>query len=182
MKKSRLADKLILKPIERAIVDIGCGNLPIFLMTTKFSEKYALDKFDLDSDKEIQEYDINFLNYDIEAGESLPFPSEYFNVVTMLAVFEHIEPGCLHRTLEEIYRVLKSGGMFIMTTPAFWSDGLLKLLAKLHLVSAVEIEEHKDTYTPKKIHHMLTATSFAGDKIKNGYFEFFLNIWVTAEK
>jgi SAM-dependent methyltransferase len=182
-KRAGMADNLILPAHRKGrIADIGCGNFPVFLMRTEFAEKYALDKIVSVRERELKEYGINFINCDIEAGGRLPFQNEYLDVVTMLAVFEHIEPGVLLHTLEEIYRVLKYGGMFIMTTPAFWTEGLLKVLAKINLVSPAEIEEHKDVYSPKKIYHLLTSTSFAADKIKHGYFEAFMNIWVTAEK
>jgi SAM-dependent methyltransferase len=151
-------------------------------MRTEFAEKYALDKSVSADEKDLKEYGINFINCDIEAGGRLPFQNEYLDVVTMLAVFEHIEPGVLPGILEEIHRILKRGGMFILTTPAYWTDGILRVMAKLNLVSSVEIEEHKDAYSPKKICRLLTSTSFAGDKIKFGYFEAFMNIWVTAEK
>jgi len=182
-KRARIADKLIPQSQrEGRIADIGCGAFPIFLMNTEFTEKYALDKIYFTDEKEMQTHNITFLNCDIEREGKLPFPSEYLDVVTMLAVFEHIEPSVLSITLKEIYRVLKYGGMFIMTTPAFWTEGLLKIMAKMKLVSAIEIEEHKDTYSPEKIYHLLNAASFPGDKIKHGYFEVFMNIWVTAIK
>jgi hypothetical protein len=101
-------------------------------------------------------------------------------VVTMLAVFEHIEPKRVVSLLKEIQRVLKLGGMFIMTTPAFWTDGLLRLMAKFRLVSPVEIEEHKDTYTAQKIASILQKGGFPKELINYGYFECFMNIWVTA--
>jgi ubiquinone/menaquinone biosynthesis C-methylase UbiE len=151
-------------------------------MNTEFSEKYALDKNHVADEKEMLTHNITFLSCDIEREGKLSFPSEYLDVVTMLAVFEHLEPSVLSITLKEIYRVLKYGGMFIMTTPAFWTEGLLKVMAKVNLVSAIEIEEHKDTYSPKKICHLLNAASFSADKIRYGYFEFLMNIWVSAIK
>jgi SAM-dependent methyltransferase len=182
-KRAGRADNLILPEHRKGrIADIGCGNFPVFLMRTEFAEKYALDKIVSVRERELKEYGINFINCDIEAGGRLPFQNDYLDVVTMLAVFEHIEPKVLPGILEEIHRILKRGGMFILTTPACWTDGILRVMAKLNLVSPVEIEEHKDAYSPKKIYHLLTSTSFAADKIKHGYFEVFMNIWVTAEK
>ena len=182
-KRAGMADNLILPAHRRGrIADIGCGNYPVFLMRTEFAEKYGLDKISPSNAKEMQEYDINFVRCDIEEGERLPFQNEYLDVVTMLAVFEHIEPEVLPGILEEIHRVLKRGGMFILTTPAYWTDGILRVMAKLNLVSPVEIEEHKDAYSTRKIYHLLTASPFSGDKIKHGYFEALMNIWVTAEK
>jgi len=182
-KRARIADSLIPTSHRMGrIADIGCGTFPMFLMNTEFTEKYALDKNCFTDEKKMQKHNITFLNCDIEKEGKLSFPSEYLDVVTMLAVIEHIEPGILSSTLEEIYRVLKYGGMFIITTPVFWTEGLLKVMARMKLVSAIEIEEHKDTYSPEKIYHLLKAAAFPVDKMKHGYFEVFMNIWVTAIK
>lgn len=54
------------------------------------------------------------------AVESLPFPNNYFDVITCLGVFEYLlypEKG-----LDEIYRVLKNNGILIISAP-----NLLKL-------------------------------------------------------
>jgi len=100
----------------------------------------------------------------------------------MLAVFEHIELGVLPRLLDEVYRVLKPGGLYVMTTPASWSDGLLKIMARLRLVSADEIDEHKDAYTHTRIRRVFQPTRFSGDHLRLGYFEMFLNMWAIALK
>jgi hypothetical protein len=53
-------------------------------------------------------------------------------------------------------------------------------MAKLKLVSSVEIEEHKDSYTPTKIRSILGQATFSEAKLRFGYFEMILNIWATA--
>ena len=55
----------------------------------------------------------------------------------------------------ETSRVLKPDGTFIITTPAPWTDLLLKMMAKLGLVSRIEIEEHKAMYGRKEIGSIL---------------------------
>lgn len=125
-KRAKMANKLI-PSIHRKgrIVDVGCGTFPFFLINTEFAEKYALDKVIRYDNRNFQEHNIIFINHNIETKNKLPFDSEYFDVITMLAVFEHIEPNLLPFVLKEIYRVLKYGGIYIMTTPAFWTHGLL---------------------------------------------------------
>jgi ubiquinone/menaquinone biosynthesis C-methylase UbiE len=114
--------------------------------------------------------------------DKLPFEDNFFDVVTMLAVFEHIEPAKLTGLLSEIRRILKPGGMSVMTTPAVWTDRLLRALAKIRLVSPAEIEEHKDAYSFKKITKFLTQAGLSDQRLKFGYFELFMNIWATATK
>ena len=180
----KIANRMIPKEYRKGrILDIGCGSYPFFLLNTDFSEKYGLDKIFHRNDKNLyQRANITFIHYNIEQIHILPLGNEYFDVVTMLAVFEHIEPGKLIDILNEIYRILKPDGLFVMTTPAGWTDPLLKVMAAFGLVSRIEIEEHKDAYTPRKIMSLLQNTNFSVDNIRHGYFEIFSNLWLVAKK
>jgi hypothetical protein len=55
-------------------------------------------------------------------------------------------------------------------------------MAKLRLVSPVEIDEHKDIYTAKKLIKILKKSGFHQCEIQIGYFECFANIWVKVKK
>ena len=165
------------------ILDIGCGAYPFFLINTDFSIKYGLDKIsDVHKENLFDVNNILIIPYDIEGNKLLPFENEYIDVVTMLAVIEHIEPGNLIEILNEINRILKINGLFVMTTPAGWTDPLLKFMAKVGLVSKIEIDEHKDTYTHRKLVSLLQLANFSKDRMKFGYFEMFSNLWLVAKK
>lgn len=165
------------------VLDIGCGPYPLFLTTIDFSEKYGLDReIEPDFDDEIKKQGVVFVRGEIEAEQRLPFEDDYFDVVSMLAVFEHIAPDNLVAVHQEIYRILKPGGMYVMTTPASWTDRLLRFLAKTHLISDVEIKEHKGSYSKSTISSVLQQANFQRDKLRFGYFELFMNIWTTATK
>jgi ubiquinone/menaquinone biosynthesis C-methylase UbiE len=165
------------------ILDIGCGNYPAFLLGANFSEKYGLDKITQNIDDEILiKQKITLINCNLEESGKIPFENGYFDAVTMLAVFEHIIPENLVRIHKEIYRVLKPGGIYIMTTPAFWTDYLLRTLAKLHLISDIEIKDHKGYYNHSKISNILQAAGFSKEGLRFGYFELFMNNWATAVK
>jgi len=182
--RAKVATRLICSsPNKERILDIGCGTYPFFLKSCDFREKHGLDKVVLSNDvKALECQGVLITNYNIEKEEVLPYESEYFDVLTMLAVFEHIEPAHLVKILREIRRVLKPGGIYIMTTPASWVDKILRLMAKLRLVSSIEIQEHKDTYTPSKISEILQEANFSKDNLCFGYFEMFMSIWATATK
>ncbi|MFN4149903.1 MAG: class I SAM-dependent methyltransferase [Candidatus Sericytochromatia bacterium] len=182
--RSLMANKLISeKQREGRILDIGSGSYPLNLINTTFNDKYAIDKFLNEDHKKIDECkDINFFNFDLEKETILPFNDNYFDVVTMLAVFEHIEKDKLIPMIVEIKRVLKDDGIYILTVPAYWTDKLLVILAKIGLVSKEEVEEHKDSYTHKKIFYYLNKSGFSNKNIKAGYFELFMNLWVVAKK
>jgi hypothetical protein len=66
-----------------------------------FAEKYGLDRLAGRAGHEPGPDVINRLDCDIETVDELPFEDEYFDVITMLAVFEHIEPQRLVRLVAE---------------------------------------------------------------------------------
>jgi SAM-dependent methyltransferase len=183
-KRGEVADRLI-PPSARdgRLLDIGCGTYPLFLMNVAFREKVGLDRVSRkDGIPMAGKEKIRIIDFDIENGEEFPFEAASFDAVTMLAVFEHIEPVKLVDIVKNIYRVLKPGGLFVMTTPSSWTDGLLRWMARAGLVSREEIEEHKDTYSPGKIFEILRRGNFPGGTLRCGYFEMFANLWVTATK
>ena len=57
------------------------------------------------------------------SAEALPFPSDTFDAVTALDVIEHLDDD--HAAASEIRRVLKPGGIAVVSVPAFaflWSE------------------------------------------------------------
>ena len=165
------------------ILDIGCGTYPLFLLSTEFAFKYGVDQVVTEnSHKHLESGTVKFQKLDVEERQDISFPDGFFDVVTMLAVFEHIDPPKLIKLLSDVRRILKPDGVFIMTTPAGWTDSLLTLMAKFRLVSPLEFAEHKDAYTPKKITAIYEKAGFAKERMRIGYFECFMNIWVTARK
>ncbi len=165
------------------VLDVGCGASPFFLIRTTFAEKYGLDKTINDHHSQgSREYGITLVRHDIEEDGSLPFTDGYFDVITMLAVYEHIEHDRLVHVLEEIYRALKPGGIHLATTPTAWTNRLLKRMARLRLVSPAEIAEHKEAYTRPRLLSTLRKTPFSRHKVECGYFEMSMNLWVKATK
>ncbi len=181
--RANIANKLIDNSYRAGkILDIGCGSYPYFLNNTLFSFKFGLDKLTDEHHNKNRYSNINFINHDLEHNNQLTLESNNFDVVTMLAVFEHIEPAKIVSLLNEINRVLKVGGVFIITTPNILADKLLRIMAKLRLVSPVEIEEHKDAYNFSKITYLFEKSNFNVNNLKLGYFKMFLNIWCSIKK
>jgi SAM-dependent methyltransferase len=180
--RAQRANKLI-PPTLRAgrILDIGCGSYPYFLAHTSFAEKFAIDQLPLPQ-QTASELKIESFTLDLEIEPHLPFDDNYFEAVTLLAVVEHLDPALMAKLFREVYRTLKPGGMVILTTPAAWSDGLLKFMARVNLVSAEEIHEHAYAYTLPLIGWYFGQAGFEMPKVKFGYFEFLLNLWATAQK
>ena len=111
-------------PAEKHL-DIGCGD-GYFLKRSKCKEGYGIDKF-LGS----------------ETTDTLPFPNNTFDYVTMLAVIEHLHS--VKPLIKEISRVLKPKGRLIITTPKRMADTLIKFY-----VNDLD-EEHVGYYNLKDI-------------------------------
>lgn len=172
LKRAQVADSLI-EPNRRSgrILDVGCGSHPLFLERTKFKEKCGLDPM-ADTAGFPQ---LSLVRRSALQSGRLPYNDGSFDVVTMLAVIEHVTPEEAKALLLETARVLKQGGLLIVTTPASWSDRLLRIMAGLRLVSRVEIEEHKCAYDRGTLRGLMLGTGFK--EVEVGLFEAFLNIW-----
>lgn len=180
--RAQRANKLIPSTLRTGrILDIGCGSYPYFLAHTSFAEKFAIDQLPLPQ-QTASELKIESFTLDLEVEPRLPFENDYFEAVTLLAVVEHLDPALMAKLFQEVYRTLKPGGMVILTTPAAWSDGLLKFMARINLVSAEEIHEHAYAYTLPLLGWYFGQAGFEMTKVKFGYFEFMLNMWATAQK
>ncbi|MCC6489489.1 MAG: class I SAM-dependent methyltransferase [Candidatus Hydrogenedentes bacterium] len=182
--RARMANALIPDEARAGrIVDIGCGAYPVFLAGTVFREKIGLDRVMAGGGHaELRRQGLDVLHFDVDTDARLPFDDSSADVVTMLAVFEHIAPQRLAPLTRDVRRVLKPGGMLILTTPAHWTAGLLRLLARLRLVSHEEIDEHKDAYSHGEIIPVLTTAGFEENAIRCGSFELGMNLWVTVKK
>jgi SAM-dependent methyltransferase len=180
--RTQRANQLIPAELRQGrILDIGCGSYPYFLAHTAFKEKFAVDQ--LPMPKETADRNrIEFFELNLNTQPSLPFESEYFDAVTLLAVVEHLNPESMAALFQESHRVLKPGGMVVLSTPAAWSNGLLHVMAHLNLVSAEEIHEHAFAYTLPLIGWHFGQAGFEMRKLKFGYFELMLNMWATAQK
>ena len=111
-------------PAQRHL-DIGCGD-GYFLKRSPCRECWGLD-----------------LIYGDCFEDVLPFPKEFFDYVTMLAVLEHLEHPL--KVFREVHRVLTSGGKFIFTTPKAKGEWLM------HLYVGKEELGHHHYYDQNKV-------------------------------
>lgn len=177
-KRAIKANNLIPKNLEKGkILDIGCGSYPYFLTRTNFTQKFGVDP----SLITLNAKGIILKKHDV-TSRPLPFANNYFDVVTMLAVFEHIEDSKIDFVLKEILRVLRVGGLLIMTTPSPWSDKILHIISLFSLISAEEIHDHKHHYSRSTIEKAIEKAGFEKDYIEDGFFELSFNMWFKAQK
>ncbi|MEO0224079.1 MAG: class I SAM-dependent methyltransferase [candidate division WOR-3 bacterium] len=152
------------------ILDIGCGSYPKFLMSLDFKEKFGIDKYDYD----FNNYGVNFVKFDLEKNKVLPFEDNFFDVITALALIEHLEKNVVENLFFEAFRILKNKGIFIITTPSKISKPILELFSKIKIVSMEEVEEHKYYYEVSEIYKLFEMANFKNINVK--LFELGFNI------
>lgn len=81
---------------------------------------------------------------------------EQFDIITMLAVIEHIkEPAEL---LEKISAILKSKGKILLTTPHPWVEHIHRFGAKIKLFSEEACQEHENLFDHNGMNNILEKT------------------------
>jgi len=177
--RARRAEALIPEALRRGrVLDVGCGSSPYFLSHTYFTEKHAVDQLPPAAGSS----DILWHQLDLNSRPTLPFDDGFFQVVTMLAVAEHLDPAALEQLCGECRRVLAPGGRLVLTTPAARADRLLRFMARVGLVSREEIDEHKYAYTPALLGWYFGRAGFEMTKVEVGHFELGYNLWATADR
>ena len=114
--------RLNLKTMDR-IVDFGCGPGHLLKELVKYSHK-GQQYIGLDFSKAaVEETKQRLTNNEAFAGafwiEDLPSPleSESVDLIFILEVVEHLDDAELEKMNNELYRLLKPGGVVVITTP-----------------------------------------------------------------
>lgn len=156
------------------ILDIGCGEHPLFLYSIDFKEKFGIDRLNIKDKK-----GINFKRLDISKG-ILPYRDNTFNIITCLAVIEHINLVSGKKLIKEVYRILKPFGKFIITTPTIRGNNLLKYLSKIGLINKEKLSEHTKIYSLEELRVLLMLYNF--NILGMGLFELKLNNYICVQK
>jgi hypothetical protein len=112
----------------------------------------------------------------------LIIPAYQTNWIIFLLIMELLNTNMMVNFFIGIYIILEPGGILIITTPANWTTGLLKLLAFVRLISNEEILEHVFTYSLPLLGWYFGSDGFQTKKIGFGYHEFYMILWRTTEK
>lgn len=104
----------------RRYLDVGCGD---GRWTTDLT--HQLGKGTTATGIDISARAVGFarlisphIDYQVFDGSHLPFPDRSFDLATSIEVIEHIDDEGELRHLEEIGRVLRPGGLLVLTTPS----------------------------------------------------------------
>lgn len=165
-------------PPGSVVCDLGCGYRGLFLFRyqDKFKHAYGLD---IAVNEALNTDHVTLKPADLNSH--IPLPDSSVDVVTSLAVLEHLSEREQH--LKEIYRILKPGGMVLLTTPTPANKPLLEFLAfRLHVTDATEIADHKFYMSGEHLRQLLQAAGFQNEHIITATWQLGLNNSVRATK
>ena len=170
----------VIKYIERysspIVLDIGCGKKYWLLnkLKNKIDKGYGIDKHITNQSSK----NIKLINYNLEHG--IPLRNNEIDVITMLAVLEHLNDPLF--ILSEINRVLKPGGMILLTVPTIWSQPVLEFLSfKLGIVDPILIQDHKTYYNRQMLTELFSEVEGLFIE-EHKYFQCFMNNFVIGLK
>lgn len=107
-------------------------------------------------------------------------PDARFDLITWIAVVEHLEPADARAALHRCRTMLAPGGTIVLTTPTPRAKPILELLARLKVISRVEIDDHKLYYARPSMTSLLADAGLAIQQYST--FQFGLNSLTVAKE
>lgn len=161
-------------PFGGVLVDIGCDVPPVLINKVKKRMKKCIGlEIAVES---YREENVEVINIDLQ--KKIDLPSKSADVITMLAVLEHMKHP--KEILIECCRILKPGGVILITVPSPRNEPLLKIFAALRLVRPEMIDQHENYFTVDSLKKLLVDAGFSHIEVK--LFELGLNTFARAKK
>lgn len=137
---------------ESSLVDIGCGE-GLFLQEAK---NYVNVVYGIEPTKSYAAYAKEKMNLEILQGtlESLEYPDDSFDIVTMFHVLEHLASPS--QALTKIYSWLKKNGHIVIEVPNIESPTAQYKGLNWELI----YPEHRFYFSPSSLQHLLKKNHF----------------------
>jgi SAM-dependent methyltransferase len=161
-------------PAKGVVVDLGCDIEQTLIKKAihRFDRIIGLDIVIKNSKKR----NVELIKADLT--KRLPLKPKIADAVTMLAVLEHL-PGP-EKIVKEAYRILKPGGVFLVTVPSPQAEKILPTLATFGIVRREMIDQHENYFTPAHLKKICKAAGFK--KIHIETWELGFNTFLKATK
>ncbi len=165
--------------LSKKYIDLGCKDG--YLLDKARELDYDVYGIDISDNivKVLSEQGFNMKKHDL--GKSLPYHDYYFDIVTCLQVIEHLTNP--EHLVKEMYRILKPGGILILSTPNLASLGSrLRLLVGLYPLQLGPCNKwhfgnHYRLFTLPTLKTVLKRNKFSIDKVIGTEVYFNPNSW-----
>lgn len=144
------------------LLDVGC-SLGAFILAAKDRGR-AEHGVEISRPVALYARDIRKLNLFCGTMEEAKFKNDYFDVINMSALLEHVHDPL--GMASEAYRILRKGGALSASVPSFTSLSI-KILGKKYRYIA---KEHLFYFTKDSIMKLLERAGFKTAKISSEYF------------
>lgn len=115
------------------------GAVPLLLTAALHQLGYPIQGVDIAPERfqtAIDALNLNVAKCDIEI-ESLPFPDNAFDCILFNEIFEHLRINLIF-TLQEVFRVIRPGGLLMLSTPNLRSlNGILNFILRDQAFSCI---------------------------------------------
>jgi len=140
------------KPGPRRLLSVGCGPAEGLKWLVPFAGPGG-KVFGLDLEPRHAQSIPEQVEFVVGTVERTPLTGGHFDVVLALDVFEHLDDD--NAALREVFRLLKPGGLFLLTVPA-----LPSLWGRQDVAS-----QHRRRYTKRSLSHLLDQVPWSDCQI-----------------
>lgn len=107
------------------ILELGCGDARLTRLIAGTGEGRSLIATEVDSvqhQKNLYITDLSNVEFQLAGSENIPAADNTFDIVFMFKSFHHVPLELMDNALEEVRRVLKTGGIVYISEPIFKGD------------------------------------------------------------
>jgi SAM-dependent methyltransferase len=147
----------------KAVADVGCGYQATFTRTV-LDQVESATLVDVALADDLKAHDKVRVVEGALPDALFALPAQSFDIVLIVSVLEHLWDPL--RTLQELRRTLRPGGVCLVNVPSWLGKRYLELSAfKLGLSPAAEMDDHKTYYDVKDLWPLLVRAGFLPSEI-----------------